>query len=60
MAVEAAEPVAWTKPEGLSLAGGDSMPGLGGQFEEGFHALSCDGWSTSWTRGSTPSSFVGR
>jgi hypothetical protein len=44
MVVEATEPVAWTKPEGLSLAGGDSLPGVGSRFEEGFHALSCDGW----------------
>jgi hypothetical protein len=44
MVVEAAEPVAWTQPEGLALAEGTSVPGLGGQLEEGFHALSCDGW----------------
>jgi hypothetical protein len=44
MLVEAAEPIAWTKPEELPLEDGRSLPGLGGQFEDGFHALTCDGW----------------
>jgi hypothetical protein len=44
MVVEAAEPVTWTKPEELSLEGGNPLPKLGCQFEEGFHALTCDGW----------------
>jgi Protein of unknown function (DUF1559) len=44
MLVEAGEPVAWTKPEDLPIECGSCMPRLGGQFEEGFHALTCDGW----------------
>jgi hypothetical protein len=44
MVVEAGEPVAWTKPEELLIEGGSSLPRLGGQFEDGFHALTCDGW----------------
>jgi hypothetical protein len=44
MVVEAGEPVDWTKPDELHIEGGGSLPRLGGQFEEGFHALSCDGF----------------
>jgi Protein of unknown function (DUF1559) len=43
MVVEAGEPVAWTKPEDLPIECGSYVPRLGGQFEEGFHALYCDG-----------------
>ena len=44
MVVEAGETVAWTKPEDLPIECGSCVPRLGGQFEEGFHALTCDGW----------------
>ncbi len=44
MVVEAGEPVTWTKPEDLPIECGSCVPRLGGQFEEGFHALTCDGW----------------
>ena len=43
MVVEAGEAVAWTKPEELSIEVGSPLPKLGNQFEDGFHALSCDG-----------------
>ena len=43
MVVEAADPVAWTKPDELTLTNGSPLPEVGGQFKEGFHALTCDG-----------------
>jgi hypothetical protein len=35
--------VIWTKPEGLSFDPENPARGLGGQFENGFHAVLCDG-----------------
>lgn len=44
MAVEAKEPVIWTKPEDLKFPKGkEKMPAVGGLFKTGFHALFCDG-----------------
>jgi hypothetical protein len=43
MAVEAADPVIWTKPDDLAYDPKKPVPKLGGVFEAGFHALFCDG-----------------
>jgi uncharacterized protein (TIGR03067 family) len=39
LVVEAAEPVAWTKPQDLTYDGAKPLPKLGGAFRTGFHAL---------------------
>jgi prepilin-type processing-associated H-X9-DG protein len=43
MAVEAGEPVIWTKPEDISFDPKKELPKLGGLFGGGFNALLCDG-----------------
>jgi hypothetical protein len=47
MVAEAVEGVEWTKPDDLPFTDGFGTPGplprLGGHFEDGFHALFCDG-----------------
>ena len=43
MVVEAETPAPWTKPEDLSYTPGQPLPKLGGQFEDGFVALTADG-----------------
>ena len=43
MVVEAETPVPWTKPEDLSYMPGQPLPKLGGQFKDGFVALTADG-----------------
>jgi hypothetical protein len=40
---EAAEPVPWTKPQDLAFDPKKPLPGLGGLFEDGFHAAMADG-----------------
>jgi len=50
LAVEAADPVPWTKPEDLSYAPDGPMPKVGGLVGNGFHALFADGtvrWFTA-------------
>jgi hypothetical protein len=42
MVVEAAEPVAWTKPEDVSFQRQGPLPKLGGQFEDGFYVAFAD------------------
>lgn len=44
LAVEARDPVVWTKPSDLTLPKDkDKLPPLGGLFKNGFHVLMCDG-----------------
>ena len=43
MIVEADTPVPWTKPEDLPYAPGQPLPKLGGQFKDGFVAVTADG-----------------
>ncbi len=43
MIVEAETPVPWTKPEDLSFAAGKPLAKLGGQFKDGFVAVTADG-----------------
>jgi prepilin-type processing-associated H-X9-DG protein len=44
LAVEAKEPVIWTKPVDLTLPKDtEKLPPLGGIFSNGFHVLMCDG-----------------
>jgi hypothetical protein len=43
LAVEAGEPVIWTKPEDIPFEPGKPLPKLGGLFAGGFHALTADG-----------------
>jgi RNA polymerase sigma factor (sigma-70 family) len=43
MVVEAGTPVPWTKPEDLPYVPGQALPKLGGQFKDGFVALTADG-----------------
>jgi hypothetical protein len=44
LAVEAKEPVIWTKPEDLKFPkDNEKMPAVGGLFKTGFHVLFCDG-----------------
>jgi prepilin-type processing-associated H-X9-DG protein len=47
LAVEAADPVPWTKPEDLSYAPDGPLPKVGGLVGNGFHALFADG-SVRW------------
>ena len=54
MVVEATNPVPWTKPEDLSTAAGDSIPGIGSKHPGGFNAAMVDG-SIRFVR-SSPSS----
>jgi len=50
LAVEAKEPVIWTKPDDLVLPKmGDKMPELGGMFTNGMNLLFCDA-SVQWVR----------
>lgn len=44
MVVEAETPVPWTKPEDLPYAPGQPLPKLGGQFKDGFVAVTADGF----------------
>jgi Protein of unknown function (DUF1559) len=43
MVVEAAHPVAWTKPEDVLYSDAGPLPELGGQFEDGFYVGFADG-----------------
>jgi RNA polymerase sigma factor (sigma-70 family) len=43
MIAEAVKPVPWTKPEDLAFMPGNLLSKLGGQFEDGFLAISADG-----------------
>jgi hypothetical protein len=44
LAVEAKEPVVWTKPEDLAIPKDQKkMPAVGGLFKEGFNVAFCDG-----------------
>ena len=43
MVVEAARPVAWTKPEDLPYSDAGPLPELGGQFEDGSYVGFADG-----------------
>jgi RNA polymerase sigma factor (sigma-70 family) len=43
MVVEAGKAVPWTKPEDVLYVKNKPLPKLGGQFEQGFHALFVDG-----------------
>ena len=44
LAIEAKEPVVWTKPADLQLPKEKTkMPAVGGLFPDGFHVLMCDG-----------------
>jgi hypothetical protein len=44
MAIEAKDPVIWTKPADLKLPEEkDKMPAVGGLFKNGFNVLNCDG-----------------
>jgi prepilin-type processing-associated H-X9-DG protein len=43
MIAEATNPVPWSKPEDLSLAVGDSIPGIGSKHPGGFNAAMVDG-----------------
>jgi Protein of unknown function (DUF1559) len=43
MVVEAAHPVAWTKPEDVPYSDAGPLPELGGQFEDGFYVGFADG-----------------
>jgi len=44
LAVEAKEPVIWTKPDDLKLPADEKkIPAVGGLFKNGFHVLFCDG-----------------
>jgi RNA polymerase sigma factor (sigma-70 family) len=45
MVVEAATPVPWTKPEDVKYTPGKPAPKLGGQFRDGFTALTADGYT---------------
>jgi prepilin-type processing-associated H-X9-DG protein len=47
LAVEAADPVPWTKPEDLPYAPDGPLPKVGGLVGNGFHALFADG-SVRW------------
>jgi uncharacterized protein (TIGR03067 family) len=51
LAVEAKDPVIWTKPDDVVLPPkvGDKMPELGGMFTTGMNLLFCDG-SIHWVR----------
>jgi hypothetical protein len=44
MVVEALHPVPWTKPEDLSFPAGRPLLKLGGQFKDGFLAVTADGF----------------
>jgi uncharacterized protein (TIGR03067 family) len=55
LAVEAKEPVIWTKPADLSLPKGKGkMPAVGGHFENGFQVLMCDGSVRTMPADTTP------
>ncbi len=57
-AIEAKEPVIWTKPEDLVLPKkGDKMPAVGGLFKNGFHVLWFDG-SVDFFRPDPPSAML--
>jgi len=43
MVIEAAHPVAWTKPEDVPYDNREPLPRLGGQFDNGFYAAFADG-----------------
>jgi RNA polymerase sigma factor (sigma-70 family) len=43
LALEAADPVVWTKPEELAYADNAALPKLGGYFTGGFNVAMCDG-----------------
>lgn len=44
MAVEASNPVAWTRPDDLTMPKDkDKLPAVGGLFSNGFHIMLCDG-----------------
>lgn len=58
MVVEAAEPVPWMQPEGLTLdPRGGALPPLGGLFKSGFNVLMADG-SVSMVRKDFNSSML--
>lgn len=42
MVVEAGKPVPWTKPEDVIYAKDNPLPKLGGQFDDGLHAIMAD------------------
>jgi Protein of unknown function (DUF1559) len=48
LAVEAAEPVPWTKPDELEFAPNQPLPPLGGLFPDAFHAVFFDGFVDSF------------
>jgi prepilin-type processing-associated H-X9-DG protein len=53
MAVEAADPVVWTKPDDLAFDPAKPLPKLGGHFPGGFNALFMDG-SVRFIRSTIP------
>jgi hypothetical protein len=54
MVVEAARPVAWTKPEDVPYSDAGPLPELGGQFEDGFYVDFADGSARFLSRGIAP------
>ena len=57
MVVEAGTPVPWTKPEDLHYVPGQPLPKLGGQFKDGFVALTADGFTRLIKRSVDPKIF---
>ncbi|WP_406695574.1 sigma-70 family RNA polymerase sigma factor [Singulisphaera sp. Ch08] len=54
MVVEAGKAVPWTKPEDLLYMPGHPFPKLGGQFKDGFVALTADGFTRFINRAIDP------
>ncbi len=53
LAVEAAEPVIWTKPVDLPFDANEKLPKLGRRQANGFHVIFCDG-SVRFIKSTTP------
>jgi RNA polymerase sigma factor (sigma-70 family) len=55
MVVEALTPVPWTKPEDLSFPASNPLSKLGGQFKDGFVAVTADGFPRFFKKSIDPS-----
>ncbi len=58
MIAEAVTGVPWTKPEDLTFAGRSLLPQLGGQFKDGFVAVTADGYPRLFKKSLDPTLFV--